>query len=323
MYRLIFWPIVPPQAQACHHGVCDAYSSRKDSEKRVNNHHQHRIWDDGGVHCLAMAGEGVSSHFPFSQLRAYLTPLSAKPKGKHSHIFSANVNLSMHELLRLFKVRLLTSSLCLLHTLTLCEDTPSNKIVSDLDDINDVDIKLTIPPEILCEGVLHPTGADVRQDCISTFGWSPTWRESHRPGCCYLHLHSSWYYFSLMEKHSICYWHLYPACTYPMLPPRYRSWKCSLSPILQAWGEAMDERNLGRTRTHWSFLLGIQRGYYSVSHSVWNRGFAFDDVYLGRFLALEEKIVTDYKFGVYDLLVLPPSFPYGGMVSYMTQTVWQ
>ena len=25
--------------------------------------------------------------------------------------------------------------------------------------------------------------------------------------------------------------------------------------------------------------------------------------------------MTDYKFGVYDLLVLPPSFPYGGMVS--------
>jgi leukotriene-A4 hydrolase len=23
-----------------------------------------------------------------------------------------------------------------------------------------------------------------------------------------------------------------------------------------------------------------------------------------------------YKFGVYDLLVLPPSFPYGGMVRY-------
>lgn len=33
-----------------------------------------------------------------------------------------------------------------------------------------------------------------------------------------------------------------------------------------------------------------------------------------RFLAEEEKIVTPYKFGVYDLLVLPPSFPYGGMV---------
>ncbi|KIK94684.1 hypothetical protein PAXRUDRAFT_142351 [Paxillus rubicundulus Ve08.2h10] len=32
-----------------------------------------------------------------------------------------------------------------------------------------------------------------------------------------------------------------------------------------------------------------------------------------KFLAAEEAITTDYKFGVYDLLVLPPSFPYGGM----------
>jgi leukotriene-A4 hydrolase len=35
---------------------------------------------------------------------------------------------------------------------------------------------------------------------------------------------------------------------------------------------------------------------------------------LCRFLAAEEEIVVPYKFGVYDLLVLPPSFPYGGMV---------
>jgi hypothetical protein len=35
---------------------------------------------------------------------------------------------------------------------------------------------------------------------------------------------------------------------------------------------------------------------------------------MDRFLAAEEKIVTPYKFGVYDLLVLPPAFPYGGMV---------
>lgn len=32
-----------------------------------------------------------------------------------------------------------------------------------------------------------------------------------------------------------------------------------------------------------------------------------------RYLAKEEDIVTSYRFGVYDLLVLPPSFPYGGM----------
>ena len=32
-----------------------------------------------------------------------------------------------------------------------------------------------------------------------------------------------------------------------------------------------------------------------------------------RFLAEEEKVVGHYRFGVYDLLVLPPAFPYGGM----------
>ncbi|CAA7267762.1 unnamed protein product [Cyclocybe aegerita] len=44
-----------------------------------------------------------------------------------------------------------------------------------------------------------------------------------------------------------------------------------------------------------------------------------------RFLAAEEAIVTNYKFGVYDLLVLPPSFPYGGMenacISFLTPTL--
>lgn len=33
-----------------------------------------------------------------------------------------------------------------------------------------------------------------------------------------------------------------------------------------------------------------------------------------KFLSAEEDIVIPYKFGVYNLLVLPPSFPYGGMV---------
>ena len=37
------------------------------------------------------------------------------------------------------------------------------------------------------------------------------------------------------------------------------------------------------------------------------------------FLAKEEDIVGDYRFGVYDLLVLPPSFPYGGMVGLFQQ----
>ncbi|KDQ30245.1 hypothetical protein PLEOSDRAFT_154934 [Pleurotus ostreatus PC15] len=43
------------------------------------------------------------------------------------------------------------------------------------------------------------------------------------------------------------------------------------------------------------------------------------------FLAAEEAIVTPYRFGVYDLLVLPPSFPYGGMenacLTFLTPTL--
>jgi hypothetical protein len=38
-------------------------------------------------------------------------------------------------------------------------------------------------------------------------------------------------------------------------------------------------------------------------------------VHVKRFLAKEEELVPPYRFKVYDLLVLPPSFPYGGMVS--------
>ncbi|KAI5833346.1 zincin [Schizophyllum commune Tattone D] len=44
-----------------------------------------------------------------------------------------------------------------------------------------------------------------------------------------------------------------------------------------------------------------------------------------KFLAAEEDIVGPYRFGVYDLLVLPPSFPYGGMenacLSFLTPTL--
>ncbi|KAI5991089.1 peptidase family M1-domain-containing protein [Pisolithus orientalis] len=44
-----------------------------------------------------------------------------------------------------------------------------------------------------------------------------------------------------------------------------------------------------------------------------------------KFLEAEEKITVPYRFGVYDLLVLPPSFPYGGMenacVTFVTPTL--
>ena len=39
-----------------------------------------------------------------------------------------------------------------------------------------------------------------------------------------------------------------------------------------------------------------------------------------RYLKTEEDIVVPYRFGVYDLLVLPPSFPYGGMVSCLNKS---
>ncbi|KAI0641084.1 peptidase family M1-domain-containing protein [Trametes meyenii] len=45
----------------------------------------------------------------------------------------------------------------------------------------------------------------------------------------------------------------------------------------------------------------------------------------GKFLATAEKILPPYRFGVYDLLVLPPSFPYGGMenacLTFLTPTL--
>ena len=57
--------------------------------------------------------------------------------------------------------------------LTLCEDTPSNKIVSDLDAINDANMTRIIPPEILCESICHPPGAYVCQDRVSALRRSP------------------------------------------------------------------------------------------------------------------------------------------------------
>ncbi|KAI0825316.1 peptidase family M1-domain-containing protein [Trametes gibbosa] len=46
---------------------------------------------------------------------------------------------------------------------------------------------------------------------------------------------------------------------------------------------------------------------------------------VGRFLSTAEKILPPYRFGVYDVLVLPPSFPYGGMenacLTFLTPTL--
>lgn len=37
-------------------------------------------------------------------------------------------------------------------------------------------------------------------------------------------------------------------------------------------------------------------------------------MYTCSFMLKAESVLPPYQFGVYDVLVLPPSFPYGGMV---------
>ncbi|KAF9218882.1 zincin [Gyrodon lividus] len=64
---------------------------------------------------------------------------------------------------------------------------------------------------------------------------------------------------------------------------------------------------------------------------VWTEPELLEDAYnefcddTPKYLAAAENLVGPYKFGVYDLLILPPSFPYGGMenpcVSFMTPTL--
>ncbi|GLB36698.1 putative leukotriene A4 hydrolase, C-terminal [Lyophyllum shimeji] len=80
----------------------------------------------------------------------------------------------------------------------------------------------------------------------------------------------------------------------------------------------------------------VYRGFPQYEDKQWTSGIwaepeLIDSAYwefsedTARFLAAEEKIVTPYKFGVYDVLVLPPSFPYGGMenacLTFLTPTL--
>ncbi|KAI5450536.1 Leucyl aminopeptidase yscIV [Naganishia albida] len=52
---------------------------------------------------------------------------------------------------------------------------------------------------------------------------------------------------------------------------------------------------------------------------VWTEPEGIDDAYwefsadIGRYISIAEELTTPYEWGVYDTLVLPPSFPYGGM----------
>ena len=58
-------------------------------------------------------------------------------------------------------------------------------------------------------------------------------------------------------------------------------------------------------------FLGIQRGHRKVSVISSCR----TDYPGVRFVAAAEDLTSEYRFGVYDILFLPESFPYGGKVS--------
>lgn len=58
----------------------------------------------------------------------------------------------------------------------------------------------------------------------------------------------------------------------------------------------------------YDFELTFLNHHLALLHSLY-----FFFISKTRFLAFAEDIVVPYRFGVYDLLVLPPSFPYGGM----------
>lgn len=78
-----------------------------------------------------------------------------------------------------------------------------------------------------------------------------------------------------------------------------------------------------------SYLIAIASGnltyraFPAVSGRKWTAGVwtepeALEDAYwefsedIGRYIATAEDLTTPYEWGVYDTLVLPPSFPYGG-----------
>ncbi|KAF7797777.1 hypothetical protein EIP86_008978 [Pleurotus ostreatoroseus] len=69
-----------------------------------------------------------------------------------------------------------------------------------------------------------------------------------------------------------------------------------------------------------SWISGVWAEPELIDKSYWE--FSEDTA---KFLATEETIVPPYRFKVYDLLVLPPSFPYGGMenacLTFLTPTL--
>ncbi|KAG8882806.1 hypothetical protein FRB97_007740 [Tulasnella sp. 331] len=59
---------------------------------------------------------------------------------------------------------------------------------------------------------------------------------------------------------------------------------------------------------HEAWTTGVWAEPETIEAAYWE--FHKDTAY---YVATAEKLVTPYEFGVYDLLVLPPAFPYGGM----------
>jgi leukotriene-A4 hydrolase len=57
-------------------------------------------------------------------------------------------------------------------------------------------------------------------------------------------------------------------------------------------------------------FLGVQEGYCQVGTDQ-----RIGIMLMYSFVATAEKLVSDYRFGVYDILFLPDSFPYGGKLS--------
>lgn len=53
----------------------------------------------------------------------------------------------------------------------------------------------------------------------------------------------------------------------------------------------------------WTEPEGIDAAFWEFSEDI------------GRYISTAEELTTPYEWGVYDTLVLPPSFPYGGEFS--------
>lgn len=79
--------------------------------------------------------------------------------------------------------------------------------------------------------------------------------------------------------------------------------------------------------------MGVFRGYREVSPRAHGDGeWTSSTPRMGRpltlgnlvrrYISVAEDLTTPYEWGVYDTLVLPPSFPYGGKLHPILPTLW-